>query len=103
MQLALSLGFDPARLLLARIDLGEIAQNADRRDRVLRELHARIQRIPGVEAATFSQLGLFSGGISTAAIEVRGGAVSHPQSRLRARSGGRRVLYDPPDPHPARA
>jgi predicted permease len=70
------LGFDPARLLLARIDLGEIAQIADRRDRVLRELHARIQRIPGVEAATFSQLGLFSGGISTAAIEVRGEAPS---------------------------
>ena len=32
-----------------------------RRDRVLRELLARIKRIPGVEAASFSQLGLFSG------------------------------------------
>ena len=70
------LGFDTGRLLLARLDLGEIVRDVTRRDRVLRELHARIQRIPGVEAASFSQLGLFSGGISTAAIEVPGQATT---------------------------
>jgi predicted permease len=67
-----TLGFDAERLLLARLDLGEMVRDVPRRDRVLRELHARIERIPGVEAASFSQLGLFAGGISTAAIEVPG-------------------------------
>jgi predicted permease len=64
------LGFAAERLLLARLDLGEIVRDVARRDRILRELHARIQRIPGVEAASFSQLGLFSGGLSSAAIEL---------------------------------
>jgi predicted permease len=68
------LGFQPERVLLARVDLGERARDTGRRDRLLRELHARIQRIPGVEAATFSQLGLFSGGVSTATIDLEGGA-----------------------------
>jgi len=68
------LGFDAERLLLARVDLGAIVQDTARRDRVLRELLGRIQRIPGVEAASFSQLGLFSGGLSTAGIEVSGSA-----------------------------
>jgi predicted permease len=68
----LDLGFDTERLLLARLDLSEILHDAARRDRALRELQRRIQRIPSVEAASFSQLGLFSGGFSTAAIEVEG-------------------------------
>ena len=66
------LGFDAERLLLARVDLGDIVKDTARRDRVLRELYARIQRIPGVESASFSQLGLFSGALSTAWIEVSG-------------------------------
>ena len=68
------LGFQPDRLLLARVDLGEVAQDIPRRDRVLRELRARIQRIPGVEAVSFSQIGLYTGGFSTASIAVEGGA-----------------------------
>lgn len=75
------LGFPAERLLLARIGLGEIAQDTARRDRVLRELHARMQRIPGVEAASFSQLGLFSGGVSTATIEVGGSAPTATRER----------------------
>jgi predicted permease len=70
------LGFPAEGLLLARVDLGEIAEDVGRRDRVLRELQARIQRIPGVEAASFSQLGLFSGGESSVTIEVEGGPPS---------------------------
>jgi predicted permease len=66
------LGFDTERLLVAQVDLSAIVQDTVRRDRVLRELLARIQRIPGVEAASFSQIGLFSGGLSTATIEVSG-------------------------------
>jgi predicted permease len=70
------LGFEAERLLLAQLDLGEIVRDVTRRDRVLRELHARIRRIPGVEAASFSQLGLFSGRLSTAEIEVQGPATT---------------------------
>jgi predicted permease len=66
------LGFDTERLLLAEVDLSAIVHDTPRRNRVLRELLARIQRIPGVETASFSQIGLFSGGLSTAAIEVSG-------------------------------
>jgi len=77
------LGFDAERLLVAWVDLGAIVQDTARRDRALRELVARIQRIPGVEAASFSQVGLFSGGLSTAAIEVSG---SEPTAARRGDS-----------------
>ncbi len=70
------LGFQPERLLLARVDLGELAQDVPRRDRALRQLRARIQRIPGIEAVSFSQIGPFTGGASTAAIEVEGSALT---------------------------
>jgi predicted permease len=66
------LGFDAEGLLLARVELGALVQDVARRDRAIRELHARILRIPGVEGASFSQLGLFTGGFSTATIEVSG-------------------------------
>jgi predicted permease len=66
------LGFDAGRLLVARVELGALVQDVARRDLALRELLARILRIPGVEAASFSQLGLFTGGFSTATIEVSG-------------------------------
>jgi len=66
------LGFRPERLLLARVDLGTLAQDVARRDRLLRDLRTSLERIPGVEAATFSHLGLFGGGFSTAMIEVEG-------------------------------
>jgi predicted permease len=78
------LGFDPERLLLARVDLGSIVQDIPRRDRVLRELQARIHRIPGVEAVGFSQLGLFAGGNSTAAIELSGAGAAAGSSRESA-------------------
>jgi predicted permease len=63
------LGFQAERLLLARVDLSQVVLDTTRRDRVLRELQTRIQGTPGIEAASFSQLGLFTGGISTATIE----------------------------------
>ena len=66
------LGFRPERLLLARVDLGSLTQDVARRDRMLRDLRTSLERIPGVEAATFSHLGLFGGGFSTAMIEVEG-------------------------------
>jgi predicted permease len=66
------LGFESDRLMLARITLGDLAQNPARRDRVLRDIQARLRRIPNVEAASFSQLGVFGDGMSTAPIQVDG-------------------------------
>ena len=74
------LGFTPERLLLARVELGDVAQDAPRRDRVLRELRGRFQRIPGVEGVSFSQLGLYTGGFSTASIKVEGSALTAEQA-----------------------
>jgi predicted permease len=66
------LGFERDGLLLAHVDLGLVASDTTRRDRVLRDVDERLGRIPGVQAVSFSQLGLFSGGQSTIAIEVEG-------------------------------
>jgi len=66
------LGFPTERLLLVRVDLREAAHDAMRRDTVVRELLGQFQRIPGVRAASFSQLGVFSGGNSSETIEVEG-------------------------------
>jgi predicted permease len=66
------LGFSAERLLLVRVDLREAGYESARRDRLLRELVGQIQRIPGVQATSFSQLGVFNGGESSATIEVEG-------------------------------
>ena len=68
------LGFRAERLLIAQVGLGELMQDIPRRDRVLRELAARLEQIPAVDDATFSQLGLLSGAMSNAPIEVEGSA-----------------------------
>ena len=66
------LGFPAERLLLVRVDLRKAGVEAARRDSLLRELVEEIQRIPGVQAVSFSQLGVFSGGESSNTIEVEG-------------------------------
>jgi predicted permease len=66
------LGFSAERLLLVRVDLREAGYESARRDSLLRELVGQIQRIPGVQATSFSQLGVFNGGESSATIEVEG-------------------------------
>jgi predicted permease len=65
------LGFPAERLLLVRVDLRE-AGSETRRESLRRELLDEIRQIPGVRAASFSQLGIFSGGESSATIEVEG-------------------------------
>ena len=75
------IGFSPARLISARINLGEAAADANHRDRVLRDIQERLQATPGVDAATFSQLGLFSGGMSNAAVTVEGSALTQARPR----------------------
>jgi putative ABC transport system permease protein len=66
------LGFPAERLALVRVDVREAGYEDARRESVLHELVGQIQRIPGVQAASFSQLGLFSGGESFTTIEVEG-------------------------------
>jgi putative ABC transport system permease protein len=68
----IDLGYPAERLLLVRVDLREAASDAARRDNLLRELLGELQRIPGVRAASFSELGVFSGGNSAATIQVEG-------------------------------
>jgi predicted permease len=67
-----ALGFPAERLLLVRVNLREPGYEGARRDRVLHDLVDEIRRTPGVQAASFSQLGLFSGGEASATIEVEG-------------------------------
>ena len=66
------LGFPADRLLLVRVDLGEAGYDSARQGSRLRDLVEEIQRIPGVRAMSFSQLGVFSGGESASTIEVEG-------------------------------
>jgi predicted permease len=66
------LGFRAERLLLARVNVREAGYEPARGDSMLGELLGHIQRIPGVTAASFSQLGIFSGGESSTTIEVEG-------------------------------
>jgi len=66
------LGFPAERLALVRVDFREAGYEDARRERALHELVGQIQRIPGVQTASFSQLGVFSGGESFTTIEVEG-------------------------------
>ncbi|MBZ5677401.1 MAG: ABC transporter permease [Acidobacteriia bacterium] len=66
------LGYPAERLLLVRIDPREAGYNSVRRDTLMRELLEQFQRIPGVRAASFSSLGVFSGGNTILGVEVEG-------------------------------
>ena len=75
------LGFPAERLLLVRVDSREAGYNAARSHSLFRELRGEFQRIPGVRAASFSSLGLFSGGNSVSGIEVEGYAPKEDSDR----------------------
>jgi predicted permease len=75
------LGFRADRLLLVDVDLREIALDVARRDRVLHELRLRLEQVPGVQAASFSQLGLLRDALSTAGIEVEGSIETKERAR----------------------
>jgi predicted permease len=66
------LGYPARDLLLVRVDLREASDDTTGRAGLRRELLAEIRRTPGIRAASFSHLGLFSGGESTTTIEVEG-------------------------------
>jgi len=75
------LGFQADHLLLVRTDLEEVTKDRVRRDNLADELLGEIQRISGVRAASFSQLGVFSGGESSDTIEVEGYTPSRDDDR----------------------
>lgn len=79
------IGFPADRLLLVRVDLGEAIPDPARRDGARRALLDEIRRLPGVRAATFSQLGVFSGGESSAAVQVEGYVPKTDRDRPSAR------------------
>ena len=66
------LSFPAEHLLLVRVDTREAGYDAARRDNLLRDLLSELKQIPGVRAASFSHLGLFSGGESGLGVEVEG-------------------------------
>jgi predicted permease len=68
----IDLGFPAERLLLVRVDFAEAGYDTARSESVRRELLGQLQRIPGVRAASYSQLGVFSGGESVSGIAVEG-------------------------------
>ena len=78
------LGFPAGRLLLVRVDLGDMARSGTDRSTRARELLREVQGIPGVRAASFSQLGVFSGGESSTGIEVEGYAPRGDRDRSSA-------------------
>src|SRR5262249_46688521 len=78
------LGFPAERLLLVRVDLREAGYAGARRERVLRDLVGTLRRIPGVHAARFSQLGVFTGGESAASVAVEGYVPRGPNDRESA-------------------
>ena len=80
----LDLGYPPRHLLLVRIDLPESTYGNARRGQLLRELPAQFQRIPGVQAVGYSELGVFSGGESNSSIEVEGFAPRKDSDRSSA-------------------
>jgi predicted permease len=69
------LGYRTERLMLARVRISPLADDA-RRSRAMSALHERARGFPGVDAVTFSQLGLFDGGRSTNDIAVEGSPVT---------------------------
>jgi predicted permease len=66
------LGFAAERLLLVRVDLRAAVPDPARRNVLSDEILGQIRRVPGVTAATFSQLGIFTGSFSNRDIEVEG-------------------------------
>jgi predicted permease len=66
------LGFPAERLAVVRINVREAGYDMSSRPELLRGLLGDIRRLPGVRAASFSQLGLFSGSASSSTVEIEG-------------------------------
>jgi predicted permease len=75
------LGFAAERLLLMRVDLRSVVPDHVRRNQVSETILEQIRRVPGVTAATFSQLGIFSGSFSNRDVEVEGHVAAGDKDR----------------------
>ena len=60
----MDLGFGNDRIVLLRLDLRATGADVPRRSRAVGDLVETLQGTPGVEAVTYSALGLFQGGNS---------------------------------------
>jgi predicted permease len=80
----LDLGFPAEHLLLVRVDPREAGYDAARSDSLNRELLGQFESIPGVRSASFSELGVFSGGESGSGIEVEGYVAKQENDRESA-------------------
>jgi predicted permease len=68
----IELGYPTERLLMVGIDSRVAGYDSARSGILYRELLERIQRIPGVKAATFSHNGVFTGSNSSDEVQVEG-------------------------------
>ena len=66
------LGFNPDHLLIMRVDPVSAGYRGPEVGRAMKTLLDRLRAIPGVQAATFSENGLFSGTESGADVDVEG-------------------------------
>ncbi len=78
-----SVGYDPAGLVLARVDPVGAGHRGDEIGRSCVELMKRLQALPGVRSVTFSENGLFSGTESRSQIDIPGFT---PKSREERRA-----------------
>ena len=94
----------PSSLLLVRVDLRERSEIRTPQPPCCAALLGEIQQIPGVRAASFSQLGVFSGGESrSTTIEVEGYVPTDGQDLESDLGRGRaRLLLDAGRADPAR-
>jgi predicted permease len=65
-------GVDRDHLLLVAVDAGRRDYNGDRFLGLAQQVSARLAALPGVQAASYSQNGLFSGNDGTALVDVPG-------------------------------
>ena len=68
----MDLGFSSDRMLLFRVNLPSTGNDTSRRAQTIRDLLEEFRRTTGVQAASYSSLGLFQGGNSYDSLEVEG-------------------------------
>ena len=86
----IDLGLNVDNLLIARVDLRATIDDPVRRDAMRQALLERISRAPGVQSATFSHLGLFTGAFSNWSIAVEG--YTPPSDRQPDTTVGMRLI-----------
>jgi predicted permease len=76
----IDLGYSASRVALAEVDWQATNYDEVRRTQVARQLQAALRSIPGVAAASYSSLGLFSGGASTTEFFIDGASKQNEEA-----------------------